>query len=201
MPVPGYKVGVTIDLVTSFFGRAFFFSRSISYSPLCHCLIFGCLITLEIMYLLIVFLPLLSSVVAAILGRFLGSEGGINLGWAAMLIFLGIFFFRLLYKLFGRKKKGGRFLLIVMYFALTILISGFFLCLRANLLSYLSLFLHLCPYLLLYVSEGEIIPSAGASSDSEDSFEIQVLAEPWPVTPNLGFEASIKNRILAFCGK
>ncbi|KAK4738894.1 hypothetical protein R3W88_002591 [Solanum pinnatisectum] len=29
--------------------------------PLCHCLIFGCLITLEIMYLLIVFLPLLGS--------------------------------------------------------------------------------------------------------------------------------------------
>lgn len=43
--------------------------------PLCHCLIFGCLITLEIMYLLIVFLPLLGSSVAGFFGRFLGSEG------------------------------------------------------------------------------------------------------------------------------
>ena len=45
-----------------------------------HCLIFGCLITLvtrlnEIMYLLIVFLPLLGSSVAGFFGRFLGSEG------------------------------------------------------------------------------------------------------------------------------
>jgi uncharacterized BrkB/YihY/UPF0761 family membrane protein len=39
------------------------------------CLIFGCLITLEIMYLLIVFLPLLGSSVAGFFGRFLGSEG------------------------------------------------------------------------------------------------------------------------------
>ena len=43
--------------------------------PLGHCLIFGCLITLEIMYLLIVFLPLLGSSVAGFFGRFLGSEG------------------------------------------------------------------------------------------------------------------------------
>ncbi|KAK4731913.1 hypothetical protein R3W88_024901 [Solanum pinnatisectum] len=43
--------------------------------PLCHCLIFGCLITLEIMYLLIVFLPLLDSFVAGCFGRFLGKEG------------------------------------------------------------------------------------------------------------------------------
>ena len=40
-----------------------------------HCLIFGCLITLEIMYLLIVFLPLLGSFVAGCFGRFLGKEG------------------------------------------------------------------------------------------------------------------------------
>ena len=49
--------------------------RSIYHRPLCHCLIFGCLITLEIMYLLIVFLPLLGSSVAGFFGRFLGSEG------------------------------------------------------------------------------------------------------------------------------
>lgn len=48
---------------------------SLNHRPLCHCLIFGCLITLEIMYLLIVFLPLLGSSVAGFFGRFLGSEG------------------------------------------------------------------------------------------------------------------------------
>lgn len=48
---------------------------SLHHRPLCHCLIFGCLITLEIMYLLIVFLPLLGSSVAGFFGRFLGSEG------------------------------------------------------------------------------------------------------------------------------
>lgn len=45
------------------------------YWPLCHCLIFGCLITVDLMYLLIVFLPLLGSSVAGFFGRFLGSEG------------------------------------------------------------------------------------------------------------------------------
>ena len=52
------------------FGR-----QSIYHRTLCHCLISGCLITLEIMYLLIVFLPLLGSSVAGFFGRFLGSEG------------------------------------------------------------------------------------------------------------------------------
>jgi hypothetical protein len=42
----------------------------LNHRPLCHCLIFGCLITLEIMYLLIVFLPLLGSSVAGCFGRF-----------------------------------------------------------------------------------------------------------------------------------
>ena len=69
------SLGLTIHLVTHSFGRAFFRRRSIYHRPLCHCLIFGCLITLEIMYLLIVFLPLLGSSVAGFFGRFLGAEG------------------------------------------------------------------------------------------------------------------------------
>lgn len=49
------------------------------------------------------------------------------------------------------------------------------------------------------MSDGEIIPYAGANSaeNSEDSFELQVLAEPWPVTHNITFESSIRNRIVA----
>ena len=64
------------------------------YSPLCHCLIFGCLITLEIMYLLIVFLPLLGSSVAGFFGRFLESEvvpSGPNL-FFLFVIYLGCCF-------------------------------------------------------------------------------------------------------------
>lgn len=65
-----------LHLVTHSFGRAFLGRRSIlNHRPLCHCLIFGCLITLEIMYLLIIFLPLLGSSVAGFFGRFLGSKG------------------------------------------------------------------------------------------------------------------------------
>ncbi|GMQ12232.1 hypothetical protein CsSME_00054664 [Camellia sinensis var. sinensis] len=67
------SLGLKIHLVTHSFGRAG--RRSIYHRPLCHCLIFGCLITLVIMYLLIVFLPLLGSSVAGFFGRFLGSEG------------------------------------------------------------------------------------------------------------------------------
>lgn len=66
------SLGLTIHLVTHSFGRG---RRSIYHRPLCHCLISGCLITVEIMYLLIVFLPLLGSSVAGFFGRFLGSEG------------------------------------------------------------------------------------------------------------------------------
>ncbi|KAK1547959.1 hypothetical protein Q3G72_021875 [Acer saccharum] len=47
------------------------------------------------------------------------------------------------------------------------------------------------------VSSGEIVPYYSENSESEDSFGLQVLAEPWPVTHNLAFESSMRNRILA----
>lgn len=48
----------------------------------------------------------------------------------------------------------------------------------------------------LYASGGEIVPDASPpTSSSEDSFDLRVLSEPWPVTPNLGLESSIRNRI------
>ncbi|XP_061368162.1 LOW QUALITY PROTEIN: uncharacterized mitochondrial protein AtMg01280-like [Gastrolobium bilobum] len=48
-------------------------------------------------------------------------------------------------------------------------------------------------------SDGEIIPYTGANSaeNSEDSFELQVLAEPWPVTKNIPLESSMRSRIVA----
>ena len=57
------------------FRSSFLFLAFFSGMPLCHCLIFGCLITLEIMYLLIVFLSLLDSFVAGCFGCSLGKEG------------------------------------------------------------------------------------------------------------------------------
>jgi hypothetical protein len=47
---------------------------------------------------------------------------------------------------------------------------------------------------------GEIIhhsSPADSSPGTEDSFEIEVLREPFPVTHNIGFESSMRNRILA----
>lgn len=70
---PAYPALMMAFLISSVFRFSSFIM--VPYSPLCHCLIFGCLITLEIMYLLIVFLPLLGSSVAGFFGRFLGAEG------------------------------------------------------------------------------------------------------------------------------
>ena len=85
--------------------------------PLSHCLIFGCLITLEIMYLLIVFLPLLGSGVAGFFGRFLGKEGSAMTGSffiiSVLILLSSIFLFRLYF--FLLKEKGG-FRLIVLFF-------------------------------------------------------------------------------------
>jgi len=45
-------------------------------------------------------------------------------------------------------------------------------------------------------SGGQIIPHSSPSpANSEDSFDLQVLSEPWPVNHNLAFECSLQNRI------
>lgn len=78
MPVGNFVVGATNSPCDSFLRSSVLrasINLSLNHRPLCHCLIFGFLITLEIMYLLIVFLPLLGSGVAGFFGRFLGSEG------------------------------------------------------------------------------------------------------------------------------
>nr|BBB05379.1 ORF204 protein [Turritis glabra] len=39
-------------------------------------------------------------------------------------------------------------------------------------------------------------PAPSNASSSEDSFGLRVLSEPWPITPDLGLESSMRNRIL-----
>ena len=106
------------------------------------------------------------------------------------------FFFRLLY-VYARVNKKSRFLLKLVYVASFLAISVFLYFIRSYFLSYFSLVLNgiLCHYVLQNVSHGEIIPYAGANSG--DSFELQVLAEPWPVTHNYSLESSMRNRIVA----
>lgn len=84
-----------------------------------------------------------------------------------------------------------------MYVAILLAISVFFYCMRSHFLFYLGLCLSgiLCPY--VNVSGGERIPYSSENSESEDSFGLQVLAEPWPVTHNIAFESSMRNRIIA----
>ena len=110
--------------------------------PLCHCLIFGCLITLEIMYLLIVFLPLLGSSVAGFFGRFLGSEGTAIMITGRDLVLLGIFLLGLIF-LFSRfrlplTKKYGFPLVFVIHACLVFLISLLFSFFRGYTLSLFS---------------------------------------------------------------
>jgi len=92
--------------------------------PLSHCLIFGCLITLEIMYLLIVFLPLLGSSVAGFFGRFLGSEGTAIMTTPEFLLplFVLVVIFTIIYRILLSKKKKSFLLLFLIY------IVVFFLC-------------------------------------------------------------------------
>jgi hypothetical protein len=143
---------------------------------------------------------------ANFLERFLGSEGtaimitGKDLVFFAILLVTWIFLFRLFY-VYGRMNKKYRFLLKLMYVAILLAISMFFYCIRSHFLFYLGLCLSgiLCPFVFVInnVSSGEIVPYYSENSDSEDSFGLQVLAEPWPVTHNLAFESSMRNRILA----
>ena len=92
---------------------------SLHHRPLCHCLIFGCLITLEIMYLLIVFLPLLGSGVAGFFGRFLGSEGTAIMTTPKFLFLLFIVLITLILSyriILSKKRKESWILLLLIHF-------------------------------------------------------------------------------------
>ena len=95
---------------------------------------------MKIMYLLIVFLPLLGSFVAGFFGRFLGSERIAIMTTTHNIVLFSIFMIGLIFLfrlLCFRKKKG--FLLKLLYISLLFFISVFCYFLRIYLLSRLSL--------------------------------------------------------------
>lgn len=149
----------------------------------------------------------------SILARyFLGSEGFAIP--SLLLIFLGLICcFTLLYHYLSKRKKGAATLLYVLIdigdkilrFKLFTLIGAA----AASILGVLpeptsSFFEGVSEEFLGYDREPEVnqpqrLPLPGPSRPSastENSFGIQVISEPWDVTPNVGLESSMRNRIL-----
>ncbi|KAJ4968669.1 hypothetical protein NE237_015370 [Protea cynaroides] len=141
------------------------------------------------MYLLIVFLPLLGSSVAGFFGRFLGSEGTAIMTTPPNLVFFGIFLFIFIFifRFYSKKINKKSFRL------------GFFM--------HLSLLFLISFLFFFYVVAGPGLPlpapsdPSSSSSWSEDSFELEVLSEPFPeasiISTNKSDEVSLKNRILS----
>ncbi|KAJ4942629.1 hypothetical protein NE237_014206 [Protea cynaroides] len=164
------------------------------------------------MYLLIVFLPLLGSSVAGFFGRFLGSEGTAIMTTPPNLVFFGIFLFIFIFifRFYSKKINKKSFRLgFFMHLSLLFLISFLFFFMRLYLLSRLGLLFELCFAHLIFLSvvagPGLPLPApsdpSSSSSWSEDSFELEVLSEPFPeasiISTNKSDEVSLKNRILS----
>ncbi|XP_059646387.1 uncharacterized protein LOC132292862 [Cornus florida] len=145
----------------------------------------------KLIYLLIIFLPLLGSSVAGFFGRFLGAEGtaimttGKNLVFFSILI-LGLIFLLRLY-CFSLKKKFGFRLVFMIYISILVFVSFFCYFLRAYLLSHLGLHFFY-PFLILSVGGGgglalPLPAHSGPSSPSSwTDFDMQVLLEPFSET-------------------
>ncbi|XP_020208959.1 uncharacterized protein LOC109793905 [Cajanus cajan] len=120
------------------------------------------------MYLLIVFLPLIGSSFAGFFGRFLGSEGSaimttsVNLVLFAIMILGFLFLFRL-YGIRLRKKYGLKCFLFV-YISVIFCIYSLFYFFRVYLVSNFSSCAAFSGLLIMYASDGGILPSSGASS-------------------------------------
>ena len=150
---------------------------------------FFCLKPLDLMYLLIVFLPLLGSSVAGFFGRFLGSEGTAVMTTTQNLILFSIFIFFLifLFRIYSCFSRSGFLFKQLLYLFLLVLFSVFFYFFRIYLASHF--FTYLTGALLIScVSSGAVTsypgPSDPSSSSSwkEDSFGIRVLLESWSKT-------------------
>lgn len=147
------------------------------------------------MYLLIVFLHLLGSVAGTFF--LLGSEGSARMPTGTNFCIFGILLLSLLLLLSficHKYHKKFRFILFVIQMICILVVSFFFFLIRIKIGLCLS---SLLSSILIYkASGGEINPySSPSNASSEDSFGLRVLSEPWPVTPDLGLESSMRNRI------
>nr|AMR36233.1 hypothetical protein [Nicotiana undulata]AMR36235.1 hypothetical protein [Nicotiana tabacum]AMR36237.1 hypothetical protein [Nicotiana tabacum] len=141
--------------------------------------------------------------------HFLGKEGTAIMTTGGNLVLFGILLFSLTFIVrrnrFRLNQKSGFRLLYIIYISILFSISLFGCCLRTYFLSNLCVyFLDLFSFFAVFSvvsGGGQPLPLPGPStpsnSSSEDSFELQVLSEPWPVTHNVALEASMRNRLLA----
>ncbi|PHT78701.1 hypothetical protein T459_16753 [Capsicum annuum] len=116
-------------------------------------------------------------------------------GKCIMLFLLVILGLILIWRSFGFHSKGKyRFINPILIFFFFYLFLFF---LKNSLLSHLGILgSHLLSGICV-LSVGGSLPLPGPSnpSSSEDSSDLQVLSEPWPVTHNVGYESSLRNRI------
>lgn len=140
----------------------------------------------------------LGTLSAIIFGRFLGSEGTLLMPTGPQVMFLIILFLSLICLfplLCMHLNKKYKFLLFFFIIFLSFWFAFFFYHIKIQIISWISGCLS--TLMIFYASGGEIVPYFSPSpASSEDSFELRVLAEPWPVIPNLGFESSMQGRIL-----
>ena len=154
-------------------------------------------------------IPFLTFIAANSIFRFLGSEGTAIMTAGGNIVLFGILLLSLTFIFrkngFTLNQKYGFRLVRIIYISILFSISLFGCCLRIHLLSHFGLYLLDVFSFVVVFSVGSgggqplplPAPSSPSNSSSEDSFGLQVLSEPWPVTHNLAYESSLRNRILA----
>nr|WMB96684.1 hypothetical protein [Solanum melongena] len=154
------------------------------------------------------FFTLLTFIAANSFLHFLGIEGTAIMTTGRNILLFAILLLSLTFLVrrnrFRLNQKFGFRLVFIIYIFLFFSISLFGCCLRTYFLSHFGLYLlDVFSFFVVFSvgsGGGQPLPLPGPSnpsnSSSEDSFELQVLLEPWPVTHNLGYEASLRNRFL-----
>lgn len=132
-----------------------------------------------------VLFPLL---IPLVFGRFLGSEVTARMSAPSYLILFSLFIISLivLFRLFGFQKRK-HFSLKLIYISILFCIYIDFYLIRTYFSSCCFIFFH--AFLIMNVSGREVIPHSGPSTPpswTEDSFDIQVLLEPFPESETTG---------------
>ena len=158
--------------------------------------------TKQTMAILRYFVPFLTFIAANSFFRFLGSEGTAIMTAGGNIVLFGILL--LILTFFFRKNRFRLSfpLVFLLYISIIFSISLFGCCLRAHFLSNFGLYFQDVFSFVVALSVGSgggqplplPAPSSPSNSSSEDSFGLQVLSEPWPVTHNIAYESSLRSR-------